>query len=129
ERIVFTYLDYLLYRDNNYIKENMKDLIVQFRTSIEHFFPQNPENNDGWSDDDLHCFGNLALITTSGNSKFSNYYPDGKINNYKEIIQQSPKLKLMASYTENGGKWTPEKAEEHQKEMFEILAKEINGKI
>lgn len=128
ERIVFTYLDYILYRDNNYIKENMKDWIVQFRTSIEHFFPQNPENNDGWSDDDLHCFGNLALITTSGNSKFSNYYPDGKVNNYKEIIQQSPKLKLMASYTEDGGKWTPEKAEEHQKEMFEILAKEINSK-
>ena len=49
-------------------------------------------------DDILHCFGNVALITVSGNSKFSNYYPDGKVKNFNEIIQQSPKLKIMASY-------------------------------
>ncbi|MCI6475688.1 MAG: DUF262 domain-containing HNH endonuclease family protein [Mucispirillum sp.] len=131
ERIVFTYLDYLLYRDG------YKDIIkagfnwkVQFRNSVEHFFPQNPENNDEWSNDDLHCFGNLALVTVSGNSKFSNLYPEAKIKQYKDkdMIEQNPKLKIMASYTKDGGEWTPEKAEEHQKEMFEILAKEINSK-
>lgn len=129
ERIVFTYLDYLLYRDGykDIIKPKFTNWKVQFRNSIEHFYPQNPENKDDWGDD-LHCFGNLALITVSGNSKFSNYYPDGKVKNFNEIIQQSPKLKIMASYVENTDKWTPEKAKEHQEEMFEILANEINSK-
>lgn len=133
ERIVFTYLDYLLYRDGykeKIIEPKFNNWKVQFRNSIEHFFPQNPENNDGWSDDDLHCFGNLALVTVSGNSKFSNLAPKAKIAQYKgkDMIEQNPKLKIMASYTENNGEWTPEKAKEHQKEMFEILAKEINSK-
>ncbi len=129
ERIVFTYLDYLLYRDG-YIEPKFNNWKVQFRNSIEHFFPQNPENNDGWSDEDLHCFGNLALVTVSGNSKFSNLYPEEKVEQYKnkDMIEQNPKLKIMASYTENDGEWTPEKAKEHQKEMFEILVKEINSK-
>ncbi len=132
ERIVFTYLDYVLYRDGykEIIKPKFNNWKVQFRNSVEHFFPQNPENNDGWSDEDLHCFGNLALVTVSGNSKFSNLSPKAKIAQYKgkDMIEQNPKLKIMASYTENDGEWTPEKAKEHQKEMFEILAKEINGK-
>ncbi len=132
ERIVFTYLDYVLYRDGykEIIKPKFNNWKVQFRNSVEHFFPQNPENNDGWSDEDLHCFGNLALVTVSGNSRFSNLYPEAKLKQYKDkdMIEQNPKLKIMASYTENDGEWTPEKAKEHQKEMFEILAKEINGK-
>ena len=130
ERIVFTYLDYLLYRDGyeGIIEPKFPNWKVQFRNSIEHFYPQNPENKADWGDDILHCFGNLALITVSGNSKFSNYYPDGKVKNFNEIIQQSPKLKIMASYTKNDGEWTKEKAKEHEKEMLEILAKEINGK-
>lgn len=129
ERIVFTYLDYLLYRDG--YERNGKEIIkklcdwkVYFRNSIEHFYPQNPEHQDRWGDD-LHCFGNLALITTSGNSKFSNYYPDGKVTNYNNIIQQSLKLKIMASYVENTGKWTQDDAKEHEKDMVAILAKEL----
>lgn len=133
ERIVFTYLDYVLYRDGykEIIEPKFNNWKVQFRNSVEHFFPQNPENNDGWrSDEDLHCFGNLALVTVSGNSKFSNLYPEAKVEQYKnkDMIEQNPKLKIMASYTENNGEWTPEKAKEHQKEMFEILVKEINSK-
>lgn len=130
ERIVFTYLDYLLYRDGykGIIEPKFNNWKVQFRNSIEHFYPQNPENKDDWGDDILHCFGNLALITVSGNSKFSNYYPDGKVKNFNEIIQQSPKLKIMASYTENDGEWTEEKAKEHQNDMVAILANELNKK-
>ena len=132
ERIVFTYLDYILYRDGykEIIKPKFNNWKVQFRNSVEHFFPQNPENKERWEDEYLDCFGNLALVTVSGNSKFSNLSPKAKIAQYKgkDMIEQNPKLKIMASYTENDGEWTPEKAKEHQKEMFETLAKEINGK-
>ncbi len=65
----------------------------------------------------------------SGNSKFSNLMPNAKIAQYKgkDMIEQNPKLKIMAQTAEKNG-WTEEKAKEHQKEMFEILAKEINSK-
>lgn len=131
ERIVFTYLDYLLYRDGykGIIEPKFNNWKVQFRNSIEHFFPQNPNGEKRWENEYLDCFGNLALVTVSGNSKFSNLNPKAKVEQYKDkdIIQQNPKLKIMAKITEMEG-WTEEKAKEHQKEMFEILSKEINGK-
>lgn len=131
ERIVFTYLDYLLYRDGykGIIEPKFPNWKVQFRNSVEHFFPQNPNGEKNWENEYLDCFGNLALVTVSGNSKFSNLNPKAKVEQYKDkdIIQQNPKLKIMAKITEMEG-WTEEKAKEHQKEMFKILSQEINGK-
>ena len=120
ERIVFSYLDYLLYRDN-YKGITKNDWEFQFRNSIEHFYPQHPDNEENWNKNDLDGFGNLALITVSGNSKFSNMPPSAKID-YKEIIKQSLKLQIMMNITKNNNKiWTPELAEEHKKEMIKIL--------
>ena len=133
ERIVFTYLDYLLYRDG--YERNGKEIIkkegdykVYFRNSVEHFYPRHPDSDNKWSDDELNSFGNLALITPSANSKFSNLDPKAKIVNIKNI-EQSPKLKIMASYIQNNEDWTPDKAREHEKEMREILENEKKEKI
>lgn len=128
ERIVFSYLDYLIYRDG--YSYNRKEIIsplqddwqFQFRSSIEHFQPQNPVEGECWEQDDVNGFGNLALITVSGNSKFSNLPPAGKINSYPSVINQSLKLKVMEKMTRLGdGKWTEEKASKHKGEMFNIL--------
>lgn len=128
ERIVFSYLDYLIYRDG-YSYEG-KEIISPFqdnwqflfRSSIEHFQPQHPVEGECWEQDDLNGFGNLALITVSGNSKFSNLPPTGKINSYPSIINQSLKLKIMEKMTRLGdGKWTEEKANRHKDEMINIL--------
>lgn len=128
ERIVFSYLDYLLYRDGySYDGEKIisplsDDWQFQFRSSIEHFYPQNPVEVERWDPEDLNGFGNLALITVSGNSKFSNLPPVGKINSYPSIINQSLKLKIMEKMTKmDDGKWKEEKARRHREEMFEIL--------
>lgn len=120
ERIVFSYLDYLLYRDNyNNIVE--KDWEFQFRNSIEHFYPQHPDNGEYWGLNELNDFGNLALITVSGNSKFSNMPPSAK-SDYKEIINQSIKLRIMSIIVNNNDKiWTKELAEKHKQEMINIL--------
>lgn len=130
ERIVFSYLDYLIYRDGysydgkEIISPMLEDWQFQFRSSIEHFHPQHPVEGERWEDDDLNGFGNLALITVSGNSKFSNLPPAGKINSYPSIINQSLKLKVMERMTRLGdGKWTKEKASIHKDEMFSILEK------
>lgn len=128
ERIVFTYLDYLIYRNgysfrrNKIISPIQDDWQFQFRNSIEHFQPQNPDEIDCWEKDDLNGFGNLALITVSGNSKFSNLPPAGKINSFPSIINQSLKLKIMEQIMRlHDGKWTEETASEHKDEMFKII--------
>ena len=137
ERIVFTYLDYILYRDRkilSYTRDlNLDGYQFMFRNSIEHFHPQNPlkEDQDDWkeiTDDPLNSLGNLALITTSANSKFTNLDPLSKINEHPEIIKQSPKLMIMASFTtkdETG--WTPDKVGEHTLAMLNLLDKEISS--
>ncbi|MDQ0233102.1 DUF262 domain-containing protein [Metabacillus malikii] len=128
ERIVFTYLDYLLYRDGySYLGKEIippmrDDWQFQFRSSIEHFQPQNPVVGEAWKSEDLNSFGNLALITVSGNSKFSNLPPVGKISTYPSIIRQSLKLIIMkelVSLDDEG--WTEAKASEHRDEMFKVL--------
>lgn len=128
ERIVFSYLDYLIYRDGysyegkEIISPFQDDWQFLFRSSIEHFQPQHPVEGEYWEENDLNGFGNLALITVSGNSKFSNLPPTGKINSYPSIINQSLKLKIMEKMTRLGdGKWTEEKANRHKDEMINIL--------
>lgn len=128
ERIVFTYLDYLIYRDGysyageQIISKLQDDWQFQFRNSIEHFQPQQPEEVAPWETHDLNGFGNLALITVSGNSKFSNLPPAGKINSYPSIINQSLKLKIMEKMTKSeDGKWTEKKSFKHKIEMYKII--------
>ena len=127
ERIVFTFLDYLLLRDKKLDDCNIQNFIVQFRNSIEHFYPQHPsDDKEKWGSDVLNSFGNLALITVSGNSKFSNLDPMAKVINSPSIIEQSPKLMLMRKMLkENGEKWNKELVERHNNEMLEILEEEI----
>lgn len=133
ERIVFTYLDYILYRDGySYRGEQIisplkDDWQFQFRNSIEHFYPQNPigaEPSMKWNSDDLNGFGNLALITVSGNSKFSNLPPEVKVKSNSRIIEQSLKLKIMKEMILiNDGIWNEKISDKHKEEMFSILCK------
>ncbi|WP_230088837.1 DUF262 domain-containing protein [Exiguobacterium abrahamii] len=132
ERIVFSYLDYLIFRDGYSYKNKQlvsplnDDWQFQFRNSIEHFFPQHPIDGMKWDNRDLHSLGNLALITISGNSKFSNLSPLSKIDSYPNLIKQSLKLAIMQTITiSSEEKWTTEKANEHQMEMTTILNKDL----
>lgn len=128
DRIVFTYLDYVLCRDN---PSEFKDFQFQFRTSIEHFFPQHPIN--GLSDVDERnrdSFGNLALITVSANSKFLNWLPKVKVEQYGDVITQSPKLMIMKKLLDdNNREWNNNLVEKHGKAMLELLTNEIKKKI
>lgn len=128
ERIVFSYLDYLIYRDgysfngHEIIRPLSSDWQFQFRSSIEHFYPQNPTELLPWENEDLNCFGNLALITVSGNSTFNNATPVGKASSNPGIIAQSLKLKIMAEMMrQNNNIWDQKLAHIHQDEMFKIL--------
>ena len=128
DRIVFTYLDYVLCRDN---QSEFKDFQFQFRTSIEHFFPQHPINGENAVDEkNRDSFGNLALITVSANSKFSNMLPIHKVEQYKDVIEQSPKLMKMNKLLDaNNRVWDDDMVEKNNAEMITILQEEIASHI
>lgn len=123
ERIVFTYLDYLLYKDN---QVTFKDWYFQFRSSIEHFYPQNPDIGEKWDDNNLNGFGNLALITVTGNSQFSNLPPESK-KGRTNIINQSLKLIEMVNLIGSDG-WTSEISKMHCEDMFKIIENDLKKK-
>ncbi len=125
-RIVFTYLDYLLLKQMP--QQNFK---FQFRNSIEHFYPQHPcEKQSGTpvAASNLHILGNLALVSTSANSKFSNSLPKAKAENFQTTIEaQSPKLQLMAQITRQSGAWCDEQVQSHHDAMVQLLRDDVNS--
>lgn len=134
-RIVFTYLDYLLLtRDGSYPKTD--GYSFNYRTSIEHFYPQNPDVEQSGTRvgaENLHGLGNLALVSVSSNSKFGNSLPLSKALNFSNtVISQSPKLALMAAIAsaddpETGDKhgWNDHDVLAHQAQMVSILRADL----
>lgn len=152
ERIIFSYLDYILYRDcilgnkNNEIRSKLQSAFYKiknknlktlqewefgFRNSVEHFYPQHPSEDSIKIMKDkevLNSFGNLALITTSGNSKFSNLAPSSKLETYPSVIAQSLKLILMSQCMKGNDIDEYEKAiKQHSEQMLDILLFDIMG--
>lgn len=124
--IVFNYLDYLLWRDGQ-----DKDFEFEFRNSVEHWYPQNPENKDHW--DNVDMFGNLCIIQRHINSKFSNLTPEAKKDDNKDkVAKASLKLRLMAKATvDDAGmtsseNWRKKACAKHQEDMLKILQKACN---
>lgn len=118
QRIVFTYLDYILAKNN----EAYANFSFKFRNSIEHFYPQHPFEGEYWKDEDLNSFGNLALLSVSDNSRFSNLPPMAKYEYLKSVVNQNPKLNEMAKIMNEDNKgWTQEKAKRHREEMYKLL--------
>lgn len=125
----FYRLDYELWKEYHLSKDHglwgtlldpqVKDLIRKFRFrpcgSVEHIKPQHAMDA-GEEDPAEHSFGNLALISGSRNSKFSNNPPDGK----KAII-----LGSQDPYTESLKMvhflWCDSNPSTHGKKMCEIL--------
>lgn len=125
-RIVFTYLDYLLVEEMN-----QWDFTFSYRTSVEHFSPRTEDIEHSSFASHLEdpslldWFGNLALVTVSTNSKFSNYLPAQKANN-RDARRQSLKLELMARQAETGS-WNDADVRTHHEEMVELLRRALAG--
>lgn len=131
ERIVFTYLDYLLATrgaDPSFSPD--ANFTFVYRNSVEHFFPQHANrDDDGWDlitpdDGELNMLGNLALVSVSTNSKFSNNLPPYKANK-SEIVKQSTKLQIMADSVKNGTTWNKSAIRQHDQAMVELLRDDL----
>ena len=141
QRIVFTYLDYLLFC--NWKKaseisckfsglgqiEPMQRWDLKFRNSIEHLYPRHSlSDNSSVTEKEIENFGNLAYITLYDNMKISNHSPKEKCDYMRDngSIMQSPKLYIMSKLVEkNNGKWDDEIIKQHKDAMFQILSEDI----
>lgn len=106
--------------------------------SIEHFYPQHPANGEYVDPpENVHLFGNLALLSKAENSRFSNNMPSSKIKNFGSKIQNmSLKLRLMAKAVESNDEgWRAGLSEKDEskrdpqgKEMLAMLADAVGWK-
>lgn len=115
---IFNRLDYLLWKNK---MGEYKNFRFTFRSSVEHFYPQNPINGEKLKDV-LNNFGNLCLISRSMNSKFSNNMPEAKINISSTEQILSLKLSIMMD-NKNwcNGKWDKDSILKHCENMLKIL--------
>jgi hypothetical protein len=115
ENFIFNYLDYLLWKDN---KTKYSDFYFTFRTSIEHYYPQNPmENIEELDKYTLDDFGNLCLISRNENSRLSNFTTKAKKDFYLKQQNNSIKQIIMMEY-EN---WSEKEITEHKNKMIQII--------
>jgi len=126
--LVFNFLDYLLWV---HLKGTEKDNRVSpfeytFRSSVEHYYPQTPINNDVDVIDEvyLHSFGNLCLISHEKNSRLNNHSPVAKKDHYgKGATLDSLKQFLMMK----SNHWNILEIEKHDKAMFDLFVENLNS--
>ncbi|WP_158978015.1 DUF262 domain-containing protein [Cellulophaga sp. L1A9] len=120
ENFIFNRLDYLLWKqDQEKDNKQFSDFSFSFRTSVEHYYPQNPmEGQDVLDINTLDNFGNLCLISRNKNSKLSNYMPTAKKEHYaKRGSIESIKQQIMMQEKH----WQENEIKEHAKKMIETL--------
>jgi len=110
DAFIFNFYDYIIWKERSDDKE-VKDFRFSYRTSVEHFFPQHPSDRSlTLRHEILDSFGNLCLISTSMNSRFSNLLPAAKFEQFgKDAKSLSLKLQEMFNNMEDnkkdGQKW------------------------
>lgn len=104
---VFNFYDFIIWKQN---ANTYPKFEFTYRTSVEHFYPQNPEEgNERLEDGVLNCFGNLCLISNRMNSRFGNNMPAAKCANFGEMTEVknnlSLKLLVMMHKCQSGPGW------------------------
>lgn len=140
----FWRLDYELWAhrddENGWLKENyelnevVKRYVFRMNRSIEHLHPQTPTDqySEKWEGNDLHRFGNLAMISSSFNSQQSNDSAGVKMERVHHQIETSQiqSLKMLhmwimyRKHTEASSyeTWTKDKVDIHERIMLSYLS-------
>ncbi|GEO11800.1 DUF262 domain-containing protein [Segetibacter aerophilus] len=120
----FQKLEYVLWKNWPFAKTiEFENYRATSRNSIEHIYPQNPENpakNPPLPNKDLHCFGNLVLLSVSQNSEYSNKSVDEKRSMFKNKTNGYDSLKSYYILQQNSN-WTDTEIGQHQNSMVDIL--------
>lgn len=98
--------------------------------SIEHLHPQ--RSDKPWEGEDLHSFGNLAMISASFNSQQSNDSVGAKFGRLRDKIRakELESIKLLLMFKQANGmddQWRQDTAKKHRDEMMVILSDYYNA--
>ena len=120
ENFVFNYLDYKLWKLYKYDYPTFEFTV---RSSVEHYYPQNPLDEDcpRLNQNILDSFGNLCLISPSRNSSLGRLKPEVKKGYYENRADrtfiESIKQRLMFK----ADTWGPKEINQHGRDMSEVL--------
>ncbi|TKC14744.1 GmrSD restriction endonuclease domain-containing protein [Robertmurraya kyonggiensis] len=129
---VFNFLDFVLWYQQ--VIEGKKhrikasDFEFKYRNSVEHFYPQNPnqaENHERLDKDHLDNFGNLCIMARRHNSLRSNLMPAAKIKEFSST-SQSLKFELMEKLAKQNDDWNVKEIMDHGDEMKKLLLEFIS---
>lgn len=129
--LVFNFIDFLLWEQHNAGEkkdEKIGEFVYTFRSSIEHYYPQNPIDGNPLSDKEvLHSIGNLCLISHSKNSILRHHLPRAKAEYY--LRQQYIDSILQYQMLEQADEWSidPVKSIQHQEKQIVDLLKKNNS--
>ena len=143
DRYWFWKLDYLLWEkfiDNENcfgkLEDNEKSAIRNYKfrrnRSIEHLHPQTDGDINEWKEA-KHCFGNLAMISSSFNSSQQNDSVGIKFQRLKEVQLRNNNLesiKMLLMFKLAGGQesgWTVKTMQDHETKMLSLLNGEENN--
>ena len=102
-----------------------------YRTSVEHFYPQKPmPGYEPLPTEYLNSFGNLCLISSSMNSKFSNNMPKAKYDNFgsSEEMRSALSLKLQEMMERvKEGEWEKDQIKAHYEKAREKITNALQG--
>ncbi len=124
--LVFNYIDYLLWKQKS---NDYSGFEFSFRSSVEHFYPQNPISGEKIDDEKiLNCIGNLCLISHSNNSRMSNFLPQAKREHYqnsssKDSIKQMMMMDIMKN---KDNKWFVDEILEHNQTIVQLLKNDLD---
>ena len=124
----FYKLEYILWSQGK--NDAWKSFRITARNSVEHISPQNPEAHDDntVSEEQLNSFGNLALVSRSLNSEYSNKpFREKRERFLGKNRQRVDSLKMDLIYRNE--KWNDTLARCHQEDMkktFEDYFKSVN---
>lgn len=123
---IFNFLDFVLwYQETHGANRGIRasDFEFKYRNSVEHFYPQNPNADEGHAklpSKKLNNFGNLCIMARGHNSLRSNLMPDAKIREFKST-NQSLKFELMQKMAEDDGIWYIDQISNQGQQMKDIL--------
>lgn len=115
---IFNRLDYLLWKQPDSV---YKKFDFTFRSSVEHYYPQNPIDGNKLDKYNVDRFGNLCLIASGNNSRLSNHLPEAKKEYYsKSLSVESIKQQIMMSKKGWDNKHI-DIIKEHEQVMIDLL--------
>jgi uncharacterized protein with ParB-like and HNH nuclease domain len=124
--LIFNFLDYAIWNNLEDDEEGV-DFEFSFRSSVEHYYPQNPIGGKPLQDSTLlHSFGNLCLINHQKNSKLNHHLPSAKKNYYSKLngngnlAYDSLKQYIMMNEYD-ADVWDEKTINDHHRKMVDVL--------